>query len=39
MKKLLFSVLIMSGVFLSAAAQSRVIMQAFYWDYPDGGVW
>lgn len=39
MKKLFIVALFLSSTLLSVTAQSRVIMQAFYWDYPQGGTW
>jgi len=39
MKKLFIVALFFSSTLLSVTAQSRIIMQAFYWDYPSGGNW
>jgi len=39
MKKLFILALFFSSTLFSVTAHSRVIMQAFYWDYPQGGVW
>lgn len=39
MKKIALAIIATSALFASLSAHSKVIMQAFYWDYPSGGTW